>query len=143
MLESADEWGKGIRGFDLEIAQETFMDTVGSLCFDYFQNHEEEAKIFTLDYESSISTIFEFINKEYVSHMYYKLQNISPEISGWVFACKIKTNIEAFNFLFGHVVGKLEDPGIQTYLEERKESADIAWSEIPQNAPKSHWWWYA
>ena len=143
LLDSTEEWGEQIKGIDLEHAQNDFMETLSALYMEYFQHHEDEAKVLSLDYASSLSSIFRYMDQRYVPRMWYKLQNTDPEISSWIVACKIKTAIEAYNSLFGHSTGNLHAAEIQNFLEQRKEAADISWHEIPPNAPKSHWWWFA
>jgi len=143
LLDTTKKWGNELTGYDLEVAQADFMDELSVLYLDYFQNHIEEGKVIAFDYTETLLSVYQYINDEYVDDKYDRLLRVDPQVSSWLFACIIKTNIEAFNSFFSHLTGRLKDQQFENYLETYKLGADLTGGDIPENAPEDHWWWYA
>lgn len=71
------------------------------------------------------------------------LMGTFEDFNEWDRVCIQRTNIEAFNAMFQEIVSiDIED--IEDQMQRRKQtgvtlsSADL----IPQNTPRSHWWWW-
>ena len=56
-------------------------------------------------------------------------------------ACQRRTNIEAFNAMFGQVAGILDTTEIEKLMQELKEGAGRE-ERKTDKIPPSHWWWF-
>ncbi len=141
LLASTKEW-ENKADFALQMAVEGFMKALGPLYLDYFQYHIEEAKVCALDYQERLPYLVTPINRLYINNMWLSLKSASEWEDPWERACWIRTNIEAFQMMFGDVAGRLDDADIIEYMDEMKGSFGLTPDQVPQNAPQSFWWWY-
>jgi len=59
----------------------------------------------------------------------------------WEVICSQRTNVEAYNEMFGEVIRKLDTSEVEQDMQDIREKAECP--GIPKNMPKSHWWWWA
>ena len=108
LLESTKEWENKV-DFALQMAVEGFMKALGPLYLDYFQYHIKEAKVCALDYQKLLPLLVKTINRIYINNMWLSLKSASEWDDPWERACWIRTNIEAFQVMFGEMAGRLDD----------------------------------
>ena len=58
----------------------------------------------------------------------------------WIGVCIDRTNIEAFNKMFGSIVEPLNVEEIDELMNQKKEI--VMSKDRPLNIPQSHWWWF-
>jgi hypothetical protein len=124
-------------------AVKIFMKKLGLLFLDYFQIHLEEAEAIGRDHEPLLKSVFDDINSLYVIELWYQLTNADEWADVWKTACWGRTNIEAFNAMFGKRVGDLPTEDIVEYMEAQKGKGGLEQDQIPKNFHKSQSWWFA
>ncbi|MCE5317513.1 MAG: hypothetical protein LLG04_09180 [Parachlamydia sp.] len=120
-----------------------FMHAIGDLYMDYFQKHLSEASKCAQSHKEILQKENDAIFELYIIELMFKLENVDEQFDDpWDKACRGRTNIEAFNAMFGEIVDKLPTDELVEFMDRRKDLAWLPPNEIPPNAPKSHWWWY-
>jgi hypothetical protein len=119
-----------------------FMHALGNLYLEYFQSHLEEAKAIGKAHQNLLKDEFDTIYKLYVlkwssdcirTHWYDR----------WDDVCRERTNIEAFNEMFGESVGNLDTENLTESMKSKWNQYEVMYlDQIPVNVLKSHWWWY-
>jgi len=142
LLASLKTWDQFQNEVDLEISIEEFMDRLWELYLDYFQFHQEEAKICLLDFQELLISQVPNINKHYVAESMSAIISADDFQDPWEIACKWRSRIEAFHELFGYLTGRLEDDEIVEFVEERKDWTKTGVPMQREKIPKSHWWWF-
>jgi hypothetical protein len=130
-----------------------FMNAIGNLYMDYFQHHIDEAKACLAEvqacggsrYQENYGKDLEHINLYYIWEIVRRLENTDWAWDDpWELACRLRTNVEAFDMMFSEVSKqKLRTDEIVEFVGARRGGPCICLpSEIPKNAPASHWWWF-
>lgn len=120
-----------------------FMISVGELFLDHFQRHPQIAQGIAEPHKEALAKVVPLIQENYVAKLEEFLQGTFEGYGEWKLACQQRTNIEAFNSMFGNLILSFDTEQIDEYLQERKNSEGIDQREVPANIPKSHWWWFA
>lgn len=129
--------------FDKKLATKKFMNHLGDLYLDFFQVHHDEAKACAEGYQDVLKNELSTLNVFYCLNLVAKLNKSDEYDSPWALACRGRTNIEAFNEMFGDFTHeKLPTKVLDEYMEARKGLVGLSKDEIPKNAPSSHWWWF-
>ena len=116
---------------------------VGDLFLRHFQIHPQKAQGISESHKEASSKVVPWIQESYVAKLEEFLQGTFEGYGEWKLACQQRTNIEAFNSMFGNLIFCLDTEQIDEYQQERKSSEGIDQNEVPTNIPKSHWWWFA
>lgn len=117
-----------------------FMSSVGSSFLSYYQWHLDEAESLAQEHQEIIHYARPFI-RLYGIKLENFLAGTFEDFDEWDDVCFRRTYIEAFNSMFGKIVS-IDVEDIEDYMQQRKGSASLSSSDIiPQNIPKSHWWW--
>ena len=119
-----------------------FMNAIGELYLKHFQFHLEDAKISMLDFQENMSILVKQININ-VNEVRHALVTANEWAEPWETACWARTNIEAFQEMFGSFGGKLDAGEIAEYMEALKGDVSADSKTVPENAPSGHWWWFA
>ena len=98
----------------------TFMDKIGQLFLEYYQHHLEEAKGCGQIYKDSLEAAALIIADSYILDAANEI--ISADTAWddpWELACQTRTNIEAFNGMFGGIVNPLKlDADLEEFMEK-------------------------
>lgn len=119
-----------------------FMHGLGRLFLDYFNTHPQIAHTYIDFNQVILSKAIKFIQQDYVLDLEQFLQSTFEGYGEWKLVCEQRTNIEAFNVMFGSVIDILDTQEIDEYIQQRKAFEGVDRNEIPENIPISHWWWY-
>ncbi|MCE5317512.1 MAG: hypothetical protein LLG04_09175 [Parachlamydia sp.] len=119
-----------------------FMDAIGNLYMDYFHDHQAQAKASLPLYKENLKHEFRQIIRLYVHQLMFRLENADELEEPWDIACRGRTNIEAFNAMFGEAIDTLPTTEIEKYMQAWKGRISLNKDEVPKNALKSHWWWF-
>lgn len=122
-------------------AVKKFMGAIGRLYLDYYQFHLDESKDIAHKYKSILDNSTDSVFN-YISKLEYILRSADEMDDPWEKACIGRTNIEAFNAMFGDSIEILDSGRIEKYMQERKGTAFLSNNLIPKNVPSSHWWWF-
>jgi hypothetical protein len=141
-LESIKRWHR-LSTYNKIYAINDFMNAIGQLYMDYFQYHLDEAQACASFYHVIFKQEFMNIMRDYVYRFFFKLKSADEWDDPWVVACRVRTNIEAFNSMFGGISPEnIPTEEFEQYLDERRDGYHLSQDEIPKNAPRSHWWWF-
>ncbi len=134
-IDSYDEIERGM-------ALQNLMDSLGLLYLEYFQFHLEEAMAFGSAQEPLLRLAARHIDEDYISLLRdLTLRLDEPEL--WERACWDRTRVEAFNAMFGEIVGRLDLEFVERRMQRAKHNFSVEDHRVPRNAPKSHWWWFS
>ncbi len=118
------------------------MHTIGNLFLDYFQTHLQVAQKYAEYNQETLSRVTQLVQQYYVADLENFLQGTFEGYEEWKLVSRQRTNIECFNGMFSGVVDVLDTQEIDEYMQQRKNVEGIDQSQVPENMPKSHWWWY-
>lgn len=117
-----------------------FMRAIGKLFLNYFHEDLEAAQQCAKGNKKTLESIH-LLAQEYVIDLESKTHGgFEHEYEEWEYICSRRTNIEAFNAMFGNVIEPLNIIELEESMQDAREMGCV--SEIPQNVPKSHWWWF-
>lgn len=136
---------KGIQALANEDKQErieTFMDSVGSLFLEHFQDYLPEAKQGSHSFQSILQEAAPWLRKCYLLKLENLLLGTFEGYGEWNKACRQRTNIEAFNTMFHDVALPLDLSDVESYMQQKKELENIDPKDRPSRIPTSHWWWF-
>lgn len=140
-FESTSTWNS-LREFDKKKAIQDFMDSLGTLFLDHYQNHLDEIQNIGDSIQNKLITQHENIVLFYVYNMIQQLNSAGEFHNPWESACRGRTNIEAFNTMFANLVDPLPTEALDEYMEDRRGVVQVRKDRIPKNAPAAHWWWF-
>lgn len=144
LLHSLSDWVFRKENGKLNLTINDFMDNLWNLYLDYFQFHIEDAKFYASQYHDLIVDNYSYIHERYISKTIYRIRSADDYESKWDLACKFRSNIEVFQEIFGHIVGKINSEGfddIVEYVEDCKGTTR-GFSREMDKVPQSHWWWF-
>lgn len=128
------------------IAIKFFMKCIGHLYLDYFQYHLDEAKEYGREHQEILRTILDPIEEFYIIPMDMRLHEMASDADlVWAEAASVRTNMEAFQDMFGEYSGPWTEGLIEDYydlMDRLKDSMSFEAGQRPKNAPESHWWWF-
>lgn len=139
-IQSINQW-KDLPDMERRIAVKRFMKAIGHLYLDYYQFHLAESKACAYLYRSILEKSID-PGLSYISKLEHRLRSADAMDEPWEEACRGRTNIEAFNSMFGDSVEILDPELIESYMQDRKGTVYMEDECIPKNAPASHWWWF-
>jgi hypothetical protein len=118
-----------------------FMDFVGDMYLDYFYKDLQAAQLCAQGNKKTLESI-RLLALGYVTDLDSFVTMPFEGFGGeWEVICCERTNIEAYNEMFGEVIRKLDTSEVEQDMQDIREKAECP--GIPKNAPKSHWWWSA
>lgn len=122
---------------------ERFMDKIGALFLEHLQFHLKEVENnLNISSREIIQHNSSFISDIYLSLLGSGVLEGTVEDDTWYWACKCRTNIEAFNLIFENMIDPEGLEGIDSFMQEQKRKSLIGRTDLPQNIPRSHWWWF-
>lgn len=120
-----------------------FMNKIGNLFLEYYQDHLDEALTCGKIYQSSLVEATPLITDNYMFDATKEITNADAAWENpWELACQTRTNIEAFNAMFGEMTRLEVDPDLEEFMEKCKGSFFLSREHIPKNVPESHEWWF-
>jgi hypothetical protein len=143
-LDSIKRW-HDLPEFDQLKYTTTFMDKIGNLFLEYYQDHLDEARSCGQLYKASLEPATTLITDNYILHAANEITSADTAWEDpWELACQTRTNIEAFNAMFGEIVNHLKvDADLEEFMEKCQGSFYLSRKLIPNNVPISHWWWFS
>jgi hypothetical protein len=123
-LQSIAEWSS-LSYWDKVDAADFFMSNIGILFIGYFQYHLDEAKQCGLEHKTILKHSIPAINEFYIIHLEHRIRNADYEFDDpWERACWLRTNVAAFEEMFGQITGPLNAGFIKDYIENARGYAD-------------------
>lgn len=118
---------------------EHFMEKIGDLFLEYFQNNLEQARECGEKHKSTLIDGSDTIENFYLSILETTLDLLDE--GEWVRVCQLRTNIEAFNSMF-EGISQLETALVEERMKRIGPSHGLPKEDITPGVPQSHWWWY-
>lgn len=140
-IESVKKWDQ-LSGLIREEAIEEFMRNIGLLYIEYFQTHLEEANRCALPHKDHLEKAVRPIEMFYIRNVMSYLNNFDAYDDPWEKACWARTNVEAFNSIFGGITRNLDADEMIEFMEGSRGLYSLDKELIPKNAPQTHWWWF-
>ena len=120
-----------------------FINAIGRLFLEYYQDHLDEAKECAKSYQALLQDNYALIDRYYVQKVAYRIESTDFAWDDpWSKACLYWTNIEAFNAMFEGITNPLRTDELEEYMENWRGNACIDADKIPKRLPESHWWWF-
>lgn len=118
-----------------------FMSSIGKLYLVYFQDHLDDAHALARDHQETLEKAIPLF-RSYGIKLENFLMGIFEGFDEWEVVCYKRTNIEAFNAMFGEVTRPIDIEDIEDCMQQRKNNDSITPCAAPPHVPKSHWWWF-
>jgi hypothetical protein len=136
---------EGTRNLETLNASETnqkvdaFMTEISKLYLQYNQLHIDQAETDVKDMKLVLDKAKDHIIEHYQNRLEIQLDLPFENNYEWLTVCKRRTNLEAFNIMFGKLVGNLDLQKIEECMQERKKYEGINKEDIPNNASNDFW----
>ncbi len=146
LLASLQEWNM-IMLCDRNKAVKKFMENLFELYSQYFQYHPQQVEVYTKDYFHLLASCMPLINDQ-IETQYNEAtcpccndNDAYLTDNEWFELCRLSSTIEAFHDMFQKHVGFLDDEYIRKHICDHF-GEEISTSDIPENIPQDHWWWF-
>lgn len=115
-----------------------FMGQIGDIFLKHFQKHKIEK---LGDKKTTLEDAKPYIMEHYYNRLRASLIMPINNDSEWSLICNRRSNIEAFNRMFGSFVDIINTQEIEKMMKELQSSFSIDKDDIPANIPEDFWWY--